>query len=353
MSTPRTSVSTFVARRRRLADKLPTPALIAAGAPRSRNYPANTYPFRAKSHFLYLLGEGIPGAALLLANGKSTLFVEPEQPDDALWTGPRPGLEQLRHTHELDEVRPLSEIDDALRGLGTVATLPTEDASSSAWLTDRLHRNVLAGTGATLEEGSADAQLADAMIGLRLRHDEGALAQLRFAADITARAHVHGMRSTRAARRESDVYGAMIGLLRTEQCGDSYGPIVSIHGEVLHNERYDNPLRAGDLLLADVGAETPEGWAGDITRTWPVSGKFTATQRALYEVVLASQKRAVSMVRSGVSYRDIHLAAARTIVEGLRDLRDFHGQHGWFARARSGGDLFSPRGWSPAGARCA
>jgi Xaa-Pro aminopeptidase len=100
----------------------------------------------------------------------------------------------------------------------------------------------------------------------------------------------------------------------------SYNSIVTVHGEVLHNEQYHHALQSGDLLLADVGAETATGWAADVTRTWPVSGQFSATQRDLYDVVLAAHDACIDRVRPGVEYRDIHLLAATVIAAGLVNL---------------------------------
>jgi Xaa-Pro aminopeptidase len=93
-----------------------------------------------------------------------------------------------------------------------------------------------------------------------------------------------------------------------------------VHGEVLHSEHYHNPLQTGDLLLADVGAETSTGWAADVTRTWPVSGKFSPTQRAIYDVVLAAHDACIDCISPGVEYQDIHLLAARVMAAGLVDL---------------------------------
>lgn len=326
MPAPKTSSSSFVDRRRALASRFAGPALFAAGLPRSRNYRANRYPFRAASHFLYFVGEHIPGAALLIAEGKATLFAEPPEPDDALWHGPRPSFAELREILAVDAVRPLAEIDDALRAAGSaVATLPTNDAASCAWLSQRLGRAIGPCSGPALAEGSPDAALADAMIDLRLRHDRAAVDQLRAVGELSAAAHLAGMRATRGARTEAEIAGAMIGELRRHGLEESYGPIVTVHGEVLHNESHRNPVKPGDLLLADVGGETPEGWAGDITRVWPVSGRFSPTQRAVYDVVLAAQKACVAAVRPGTRYRDIHEIAKRVIVTGLRDLGVFRG----------------------------
>ena len=100
----------------------------------------------------------------------------------------------------------------------------------------------------------------------------------------------------------------------------AYNSIVTVQGEVLHNEQYHNQLTPGDLLLADVGAENSQGWASDITRTWPVSGKFSATQRAIYDLVLEAHDTCIAHMKPGVEYRDIHLLAARIIAQGLVDL---------------------------------
>jgi Xaa-Pro aminopeptidase len=99
-----------------------------------------------------------------------------------------------------------------------------------------------------------------------------------------------------------------------------------VHGEVLHNDTHHGVCAAGDLLLADVGAEGADGWASDVTRTWPVSGRFSPTQRAIYEVVLAANEAAIDAVRPGARYRDVHLVAARTIAAGLVGLGILRGE---------------------------
>jgi len=323
----KTPVSTFVARRNALHATIRTPALLAAGALRARNYPANGYPFRASSHFLYLVGAALPSAVLWLSDGKSTLFIEPEEPGADLWDGPKPSFDSLRETLGMDQVRDLSELESAIEAQrNSIATLPTQDAASCELLSRCLGRQIQPGSGASLKDGAPDAALADAMIALRLRHDDAALEQLRWAASVTAQAHLAGMRATRTARSETEIFGAMMGVLRTAGHEDSFGPIVSKNGEVLHNIRHDNALADGDLVLADVGGETPEGWAGDITRVWPVSGTFSPTQRAIYDVVLAAQCKAIERVRIGVRYRDIHETAKRVMVQGVRDLGIFRGE---------------------------
>jgi Xaa-Pro aminopeptidase len=100
----------------------------------------------------------------------------------------------------------------------------------------------------------------------------------------------------------------------------SYTSIVTVHGEVLHNDQYHHPLQPGDLVLADVGAETEMGWAADVTRTWSVPGKFSSTQRDIYDIVLAAHDACIAKIRPGVEYQDLHLLACTVIAEGLVDL---------------------------------
>jgi Xaa-Pro aminopeptidase len=128
------------------------------------------------------------------------------------------------------------------------------------------------------------------------------------------------MKATRQAKTEAEIRGAMEGVIIAHNCGCAYSSIVTVHGEVLHNETYHHHLQASDLLLADVGAETPNGWAADITRTWPISGKFSATQRDIYQLVLAAHDACIAKMRPGVEYREIHLLAATVIAGGLVDL---------------------------------
>jgi len=340
----RSPKTVFRARRERLSRSLgDVSAVLASGRPRARNYPANTHPFRADSHFLYLVGRSIPEAALLLAEPEPKLYVLQPEPSAALWDGPTQSLEELGRDLGL-RVRPLSELGDWIRISGEeVATVPPNDDATAAWLSSLLGRPIEARTGGALADGTIDAALADALVELRLSHDAPGIAQLRQAAAATALAHRAGMRATRHGVHEADVAAAMMASLFASGMGMSYEPIVTVHGEVLHNRTYDNVIGIGDLLLADVGAETPEGWAGDVTRVWPVKGRFSPTQREVYQIVLDAQRAAIALVRPGVRYRAIHEAAARQILAGLVDLGILNGDVDGLAE-RGAHALFFPHG---------
>ncbi|MGC1245116.1 MAG: M24 family metallopeptidase, partial [Spirulinaceae cyanobacterium] len=119
---------------------------------------------------------------------------------------------------------------------------------------------------------------------------------------------------------------AMEGVIMANNMTCAYSSIVTVQGEILHNEDYGYPLQSGGLLLADVGAETEMGWACDLTRTWPVRGTFSSTQRAIYDLVLAAHDACLEKVSPNVEYRDIHLLAASIITAGLVDLGILRGK---------------------------
>jgi Xaa-Pro aminopeptidase len=299
-------------RRIRLSNALDaTAALIPAGAPLSRNFPANTHPFRASSHFLYFVGLPLAEAVALIHEGKLRLFVKEPSPDAALWHGEAPSIADIADALG-EEVSPLDALPDALRGL-VVGSIPAPDASTRSEQREWLGR----GAGAATPE---DERLRAAIIELRLVHDAAAIVELRRAADVTVMAHLRGMAATRPGATEAEVCAAMEAEIACRGMCTAYGSIVSVHGEVLHNPYRMERLATGDLLLADVGAETEGGFAGDVTRTWPVGGKYSATQRAVYDVVLGAQSAALASVRPGVRFRDVHLAASRALTTGLVEL---------------------------------
>jgi Xaa-Pro aminopeptidase len=331
-----THPSAFARRRALLAQRLRGPALFVSGLARPRNYAGNRYPFRAESHFLYFVGRPLEGAALLVRPDGATLYAEPPDAEEALWSGPEPTLDALSADLGL-EVRPLEE----LRASEDTATLPAQDGDTALFQSELLNRDVLAGSGPELEGG--DRELADHVIALRLLHDDAAVAQMRQLVKVTDRAHRAGMRATRPGVREAAIVAAMDAEIVGSGCTHAYQPIVTRHGEVLHDERHDRVVEPGDLVLADVGAEAPEGWASDVTRTWPATGRFSATQRDAYEAVLAAQKAAIAAVAPGVRYLDVHRAAGRALLARLIELGFFRGELDDLY-ARGAAALFFPHG---------
>ncbi|MDB9317368.1 aminopeptidase P family protein [Nodularia spumigena] len=300
-------------RRQKLATLINFPAILWSGNTNPRNFPANTYPFRASSHFLYFAGLPLQNAAIRLEGGKLELFIDNPTPSSALWHGQMPTRDEIAQQIGADTARPMAELESYLED---AATIPVQNAATWTQQTQLLNRWVLPQQP---PQGN-DLELAKAIISLRLTHDADALEELRKAAAVTVAAHKAGIAATSKAKLEAEVRAAMEAVIIGENMTTSYNSIVTVHGEVLHNEQYHHPLQPGDLILADVGAETAMGWAADVTRTWPVSGKFSSTQRDIYDVVLAAHDACIAKIRPGVEYGDIHLLAATVIAEGLVDL---------------------------------
>ncbi|MEH2085974.1 aminopeptidase P family protein [Nostoc sp.] len=316
MLIPQTSTSlgeTLRHRRQQLANLIDFPAILWSGSNNSRNFPANSFPFRANSHFLYFAGLPLPKAAIRLEAGKLELFIDDPSPSSALWHGEMPTREEIAEKIGADVARPMAELESWLED---AATLAVQDAATWTQQSQLLNRWVLPQS----PPQGIDLELAKAIVSLRLTHDDAALTELRKAATVTVKAHKAGMAATPQAKLEAEVRAAMEGVIIAHNMTTSYNSIVTVHGEVLHNEHYHHSLQPGDLLLADVGAETETGWAGDVTRTWPVSGKFSSTQRDIYNVVLAAHDACIAKIQPGVEYGDIHLLAATAIAEGLVEL---------------------------------
>ena len=314
-----TLTTTLHDRRRRLAKLVDFPVILWSGQASPRNFPANIFPFRASSHFLYFAGLPLENAAIYLNSGKLELFIDEASPGSALWHGEMPKRDEIAQMMGADAAFPLSELKSRATGAATVASQSTATYLQQAQI---LNRNIAPANAP--EE--IDRELVGAIASLRLCHDAGALWELRKAAAVTVEVHKAGMAATPSAKIEAEVRGAMEAVIIAHNMTDAYASIVTVHGEVLHNDQYHHPLQSGDLLLADVGAETSMGWASDVTRTWPVTGKFSPTQRDLYDVVLAAHDACIDKIRPGIEYLDIHLLAASVIAQGLVDLGILRGQ---------------------------
>ncbi len=302
--------TTLGQRRQKLANLINFPVILWSGDSCARNYPANTFPFRASSHFLYFAGLPLLNAAIRLDSGKLELFMDDLPASHTLWSGEIPEREKIANIIGADAHFPLLELSNHALGAATIAVqhYPTQLQQSQV-----LNRSLV-------PPQEIDRELTKAIISLRLTHDELALTELRQAAACTILAHQTGILATKNAQSEAQIRAAMEGVIIAHNMTLAYPSIVTVYGEVLHNNMYHHPLQSGDLLLADVGAETSLGWASDVTRTWPVSGKFSPTQRDIYNLVLTAHDVCIDHICAGVEYQDIHWLASRIIAQGLVDL---------------------------------
>jgi Xaa-Pro aminopeptidase len=300
-------------RRLKLADLLPgIPVLLSSGCARTRNYQAAHYPFRAHSHYLYFGGPAEPEQMLLVINGDATLYRRPAEVDDEVWHGKGASDQELMTRYDYKAVKSLSELplDLSTLGLDEVLSVPSSDPASNTFLASYL------GRVPTLE-GEPDTDLVEALVECRLRHDEDGQQRLREAARQSMNGQRAVMLAARPGARELALKGLLEYALAEGGAVPSFQPIISVAGEVLHNPYYHGTLQDGDLLLIDAGGELADGWSGDLTRVVPVSGRFSDTQRAIYDVVDQARQAGVEGVAPGVHFRDLHLRVARTLTEGL------------------------------------
>ncbi len=308
-----TLADTLKSRRQRLAQIIDFPVLLWSGTAKPRNFAANIYPYRASSHFLYFAGLPLENAAIRIEGKQLTLFMDDTTPEDALWHGPSPSRDEIAQRIGASAAYPLSEL--ANLALGT-ATLGEDDETVKSLERAMLKRGIVI----PRHHPRGDQDFEKAIVQLRMIQDEGAIASIRKAIAVTVSAHKAGMAITRQAKTEAHIRATMEAVIMGQNMACAYGSIVTVAGEVLHNHHYHNPVRSGDLLLADVGAETTNGWASDITRTWPVSGKFSPTQRDLYDIVLAAHDFCIEKAKPGAEYRQIHFIACQIIAAGLVEL---------------------------------
>jgi Xaa-Pro aminopeptidase len=303
-------------------------AFVPTAPERLRNRDTD-YPYRFDSYFYYLTGFREPDAVLVLVAGEepqTILFCREKNPERELWDGFRHGPDAAREAYGFDAAFPITALDEQMPQLlankPTLFYLPGADAAwdakAMAWLA-AVRAQSRTGVTAPTEIRDLRALLDD----MRLRKDAHEVALMQRAADISAEAHRRAMRATRAGRHEYEIEAELLHEFRRRGAQfPAYWPIVAggANACVLHYRDNDQRLNAGDLLLVDAGCEL-DGYAADITRTFPVDGRFTSPQREIYELVLAAQSAAIAAVRPGADFNAPHDAAVRVLAQGFIDLK--------------------------------
>lgn len=300
--------------------------LVAAAPERIRNADA-AWPYRQDSDLHYLSGFPEPDAVLALLpgrrHGEVVLFCRERDDERERWHGESIGTERAVSAHGMDDAFPIDDIDDILPGMieGRARVYchfgrePEFDARLLGWMR-RLRQ--LRGGGVVPKEFVA---LGHLLHDLRLYKSRAELRLMRASADIAAEAHLAAMRMARAGRYEYEVEAELVRAMRGSGAVPAFPPIVASGANacVMHYQANRAPLRDGDLLLVDAGAEL-DCYASDISRSYPVNGRYSREQRALYEVVHAAQLAAIDEVRPGRPFSAAHDAAVRMIAEGLCSL---------------------------------
>lgn len=318
----------FAARRERLMAELPegSAVLLPGATLKTRNHDSE-YAFRQNSDFHYLCGFPEPEALLLLLPdrdaGEVILYCQEKDPEKEAWTGIRIGPEGAMRDYGMDEAfdnTRRADLTELLDGRHTLY-LPLADAAAMglaeharAQLSARARRGAVAPT--------RFADVSELIHELRLTKSEAELVLMRHAAHISALAHCRAMRASRPGRFEYQLQAEIEHEFVWHGArAPAYGTIVGggANACVLHYVENAAPLADGDLVLIDAGGEF-DLYAGDITRTFPVNGRFSEAQRALYDVVLAAEERAVAAVKPGATLEGIHQGVVRDLTAGLIEL---------------------------------
>jgi len=294
--------------------------LLPGHADSPMNYRDNAYDFRQDSSFLYFCGLQQPELALLLDidDGQTALFGDDIGIDHLVWTGPLPSVAERAALAGLERSGTSTHLAAVLahaRSIGRQVHFLKPYRGES-----RLAISEWLGLVDKQIDAAASRELTLAVIALRAVKSTAEVAEIENALQVTREMHLLAMRLARPGTVEQEVVGAMEGLALSHGRRLAYPSIFTSRGEILHNHDHSVRLQGGELIVNDTGANSPLGYASDITRTIPVGGRFRGLQADLYDLVLDAQTQAIAAVAPGVPYRDIHELACRTMVEGMKAL---------------------------------
>lgn len=311
----------YIERRSRLRSDIGSGLILFLGNEQSPiNFADNQYPFRQDSSFLYFFGLDCPGLAAVIDADQGTECVFGNDPtvDDIIWTGPQPLLEEKCEAVGIFDAAPFYQLqlvlDRAVDQDRQIHFLPQYRSENILKI---LH--LLAIDPAVIQDYVSES-LVKAVVAQRSFKSTDEIAQIEAALDMSYEMQTTAMKMSRPDVRESEVAAAMEQIVLARGGRLSFPTILSVHGETLHNHSHGNIMSAGDIAVNDSGAETPLGYASDITRTIPISGKFSQRQKEIYSIVLEAQTKAIEAAKPGVEFRNVHRLAAEVLVTGLKDL---------------------------------
>lgn len=312
---------TYIQRRKILKEKVGSGIILLMGNEETpMNYQDNTFRFRQDSNFLYYLGLDLHHLAAIIDvdEDKTILFGDDLSVDYIVWMGAQPTMKELAGKSGAEENQPYNNIatflqESKIKGR-EIHILPPYRTENMLKLEEWLDIRVKDLSNHTSKK------LIQAVIAQRSIKSAEEIKEMEHAVAITREMHVAAMKAAKAGRKEYDLAGIAHGIAKG--CGGdlAYPVIMTVNGQTLHNHYHGNTLQNGQLVLGDFGAENGMHYAGDITRTFPVASTFTQKQKEIYQIVLDTEEQAIQALRPGVTYKSIHLQAAKNIAEGLKAL---------------------------------
>jgi Xaa-Pro aminopeptidase len=315
------SIETYTKRQQELLNRVNSGIILLPGNEESpMNYTDNPYRFRQDSTFLYYFGIIRPGLVSLLdaTKGEVIIYGDDYTVEDFVWMGKQP---TIRDQATLCGVTKTGSINDLANRLKQ-ATKSKEDIH---FLPQYRHHNILkmmglTGLNAQEMESHVSTELIKAVVSQRNHKTEEELIEIEKGIDTTVDMHITAIKMLRPGMSELDVVVEIEKIARATGGDISFPTIATINGQILHNHYHGNIVKEGQLFLLDCGAETPMGYAGDLSSTFPVSNTFSSLQKDIYSLVLKSHYACVDVMKPGVTFKEVHRAACISIADGLKSM---------------------------------
>ena len=288
--------------------------LFVGNAEAPAQYKDNCYKWRQDSSWLYFWGldEPLMAATLDIDSGAETLFANDVEIDDIIWMGPQPSVRSKADAAGIANTAPYSAVENPV-ALALKSGRPVHFLPPSRYFNTLRLQQLVPG-------GKPSEALIKAVISMRLIKEPVEIEALDEACDLGVVMHSVARNSITLGIIEQDIVGKMEGIALAKGWGVSFPTILSQHGETLHNHNHNDVIELGKLMVVDAGVESNEHYASDFTRTYPTTGKFTSKQRDIYQIVYECNELAFSLTKPGTTYREVHLAVARHMLECLKGL---------------------------------
>ncbi len=288
--------------------------LLVGNAEAPAQYKDNCYKWRQDSSWLYFMGldEPLMAALLDIDAGTETLFADDVEIDDIIWMGPQPSVRSKADAVGVAETKPYGALEQAVAAARAAGRAIHFLPPSRYYNTLKLQQLV--------PGGQPSEALIKAVISMRLIKEAIEIEAIDEACALGYEMHCVARDAIVPGIIEQDIVGKMEGVALAKGWGVSFPTILTQHGETLHNHIHDKVIEPGKLMVIDAGVESNAHYASDFTRTYPTSGKFTQKQREVYQIVYDCNELAFRMAKPGITYREVHLATARKMLEGLQAL---------------------------------
>lgn len=318
-------------------------ALFIGNTEAPAQYKDNCYKFRQDSTWLYFFGIDQPlyAAIIDLDNGNETIFANDVEIGDIIWMGPQPSVASVAASVGVEKSAPYTDLNAAVAKV-LAEGRPVHFIKPSRYYNTMKIASLL-GCGTDEVAGRFSLALTKAIISMRLVKEDCEIEVIDDACNLGYEMHTVARNSIVPGIIEQEIVGKMDGVTLSKGWGVSFPTILTQHGETLHNHLHDKIIEPGKLMVIDAGAESNVHYASDFTRTYPTSGKFTAKQREIYQIVCDCNEFAFSMTRPGISYREVHLKTMHLMLEELRALDIVRGDVQDMVEAGIAG-LFMPHG---------